>query len=66
VPGNVKSGKVSGGMVSPSKVYPETVVKIETQPGWGGVDGIVFVPGAGAGGVGAGVVAGVVASSVLV
>jgi len=50
----VKSTKVRGGRLSPEKVYPETVVRIETQPGWGGVC-------TAAGGVGAGVVAGVAA-----
>jgi hypothetical protein len=29
--------KVRGGRLSPEKVYPETVVRSETQPGWGGV-----------------------------
>jgi hypothetical protein len=46
-------------MVSPEKVNAETVVRIETQPGWGGVDGSVLVPEAG---VGAGVASGVTAS----
>jgi hypothetical protein len=29
--------KVNGGRLSPEKVYPETVVRIDIQPGWGGV-----------------------------
>jgi hypothetical protein len=33
VAGNVKSMKVNGGRLSPEKVYPETVVRIDIQPG---------------------------------